>query len=143
MSDPVSPRAPATLRRPAIARLLVLGFWAALAFALVMALLPHPPQTPVDRFGDKFEHMLAFAVLSGLGAAAYPALRLRVLALGLSALGALIEVLQTIPQLHRDSDVRDWIADSLAIAAALVAVKLWQRLFSSPASSASRAEHER
>ncbi len=122
---------------------LVLAFWAALTFAMVMALLPAPPHIPVDRLGDKFEHMLAFGVLSGLGAAAYPVLRLRVLALALSAVGALIEVLQAIPQLHRDSDPRDWIADSLAIGLVLVAVKLWQRRFSSAAKSASRAGHDR
>lgn len=124
-------------------RLLALAFWAALAFALAMALLPVPPHTPVDRFGDKFAHMLAFAVLTGLGAAAYPAQRLRVLALGLSAVGALIEVLQALPLLHRDSDARDWIADSLAIAVVVAAVQLWRRLFSSPAKSASRADHDR
>ena len=128
---------------PMLQRLLVLAFWAALTFALVMALLPAPPHTPVNRFGDKFAHMLAFAVLAGLGAAAYPALRLRALGLGLSAVGALIEVLQAIPRLHRDSDVRDWIADSLAIAVVVVAVQLWRLLFSSPAKSASRADHDR
>ena len=36
----------------------------------------------------------------------------------LSFLGALIEVLQAIPELHRDCDIRDWIADTAAIATA-------------------------
>jgi VanZ family protein len=124
-------------------QLLVAAFWTALAVSLTMALLPHPPHTPIDRFGDKFEHMLAFAVLSGLGSAAYPQLKLRVLALALSAVGALIEVLQAIPWLHRDSDIRDWIADTAATAVVLVAVKLWQWLVASRASSSSRAGDDR
>ena len=131
------------LRNPRVVALARAAFWLALIFAVVMAVLPRPPQLPIDRFGDKFAHMLAFAVLAGLGAAAYPALRLRALGLGLSAVGALIEVLQAIPRLHRDSDVRDWIADSLAIAVVVVAVQLWRLLFSSPAKSASRADHDR
>ena len=34
-------------------------FWPALAFALVMAVLPKPPSLPIDDLGDKFAHMLA------------------------------------------------------------------------------------
>ena len=102
-------------------------FWLLLAFALVMALLPKPPQLPIDRFGDKFEHMLAFAALAGvanLGWRHIPAWRI---ALQLSAFGALIEVLQMIPSLHRDSDARDWVADTAAIlVATLIARGLYR-----------------
>ena len=38
----------------------------------------------------------------------------------LSFVGALIEVVQSIPQLHRDCDIRDWIADTAAIAVMLL-----------------------
>lgn len=98
----------------------------ALAFALViaitMALLPHPPQVPTDRFGDKFNHMLAFAVLAWLAASAYPAAPLPRIGERLSFLGALIEVMQAIPALHRDCDIRDWIADTFSIAAVLLVI---------------------
>ena len=90
-------------------------FWLALFFAVVMADLPKPPKLPTDAFGDKFAHMLAFATLTALAALGFPeALRWRV-AERLSFVGALIEVSQSIPALHRDCDIRDWIADTLAI----------------------------
>ena len=99
-------------------RLLRPLFWLLLAFALTMALLPKPPSLPIDQFGDKFAHMLAFAALAGvanLGWREIPAWRI---GLQLSAFGALIEIMQLITALHRDSDVRDWIADTLAIVVA-------------------------
>lgn len=94
-------------------------FWVLAAIALTMALLPRPPVTPFDRFGDKFEHMLAFAALAGVSAFAWPRLRARRLLLALSGFGAAIEVLQAIPALHRDSDWHDWVADTLAAIIAL------------------------
>jgi VanZ family protein len=97
------------------ARPFAVVFWLALVFALVMALLPHPPSLPIDRFGDKFEHMLAFATLTLLAEFAFPAAGRWRIAERLSFLGALIEVAQSIPALHRDCDIRDWIADTLAI----------------------------
>jgi hypothetical protein len=58
-------------------------------------------------------------VLAALGSVAFPRMRLLFLGLWLSAFGALIEVVQAIPALHRDSDVMDWLADSAAILAML------------------------
>lgn len=104
-------------------------FWAALAFAVTMALLPRPPVTPIDGFGDKFEHMLAFATMTGLAAVAFPRAPLLRIGERLSFLGALIEVCQSIPALGRDCDIRDWIADTLAIAVVLlIAAALRRRL---------------
>jgi membrane protease YdiL (CAAX protease family) len=104
-----------TAPSPVIHRFVLLAFWVALTFAVTMALLPKPPHLPIDGFGDKFEHMLAFATLTVLGSFAFPAMPRWRLAERLSFLGALIEVLQSIPALHRDCDIRDWIADTLAI----------------------------
>lgn len=107
-------------------RLLPWAFWAALAFAFVMATLPHPPRIPGDPV-DKVQHMAAFAVLTALAWAAWPAMpRLR-LAIVLSAFGALIEVVQAIPALHRDSDWRDWVADTAAILVTLAIAAIIQR----------------
>ncbi|WP_375392031.1 hypothetical protein [uncultured Sphingomonas sp.] len=102
-------------------------FWLALAFAVTMALLPHPPATPLDRLGDKAEHMLAFATLALLATQAFPRAPLFRIAERLSFAGALIEVLQAIPALHRDCDIRDWIADTLAITAVLTVAALGRR----------------
>lgn len=102
---------------PLLGALAVL-FWLALCLTLVMALVPRPPVGALG-LNDKLQHMAAFAVLSLLAWLAFPRQRLRVLFLALAAIGGLIEILQMIPALHRDADVKDWIADCLAIAAVL------------------------
>ena len=107
-------------------RLLRIGFWGASAFALVMALLPQPPQLPGEP-SDKLQHILAFATLALLGRLAYPQTRLLVLATGLSAFGAAIELLQAIPALHRDAELADWAADTAAVVAVLLALELARR----------------
>ena len=37
----------------------------------------------------------------------------------LSGCGALIEIIQGLPFVHRDRDVRDWVADTVAIGAVM------------------------
>ncbi|HEX6742048.1 MAG TPA: VanZ family protein [Sphingomicrobium sp.] len=101
-------------------------FWAAAAFAFVMAVIPHPPHLPGEP-SDKVQHIAAFATLGLLGAWAYARARLLSIAIGLSLFGALIELVQAIPALHRDSDVVDWIADTIACAAVLLLVRWWRR----------------
>jgi len=96
------------------------AFWLALVFALTMALLPHPPRMPIDGWGDKFEHILAFGTLAVLASTAFPEVTLARLGKRLSFLGALIEVCQSIPALHRDCDIRDWLADTLAVTVVLL-----------------------
>jgi hypothetical protein len=116
-----------TTLRSALPALLPPLFWCALLFALVMAILPHPPHLPIDQFGDKFEHMLAFSVLALIGSTAYPRMPLFRLGERLSFLGAIIEVLQAIPALGRDCDIRDWFADTIAVAVMLGLVYLVRR----------------
>lgn len=101
-------------------------FWAAAIFAFVMAVLPHPPEVP-GAPSDKIQHMVAFATLGLLGAWAYASGSLPRLLAALSLFGALIEVVQAIPALHRDSDVKDWIADTVAAAIVLLAAH-WRRV---------------
>jgi hypothetical protein len=110
----------AALLDPALLRPL---FWALLTLALFFALDPRPPVLPIDRFGDKFEHMLAFAALTLVADLAWPRAPAWRIALLLSLFGAGIEVLQAIPALHRDADWRDWVADSGAIALATLAAR--------------------
>jgi VanZ family protein len=101
-------------------------FWAALAFAFVMAVLPHPPELPGEP-NDKLQHIAAFTTLALLVSFAYPATGLLRLLMRLSLFGALIELVQAIPWLHRDSDVKDWIADTVAVAVVLGLVWWWRR----------------
>jgi VanZ family protein len=100
-------------------------FWVAGLLALVMASLPHPPALPGDP-SDKIQHAAAFLTLGLLGAWAFPrtaAVRLLVL---LSLFGVGIELIQALPFLHRDSELLDWVTDTIAAAAAL-AIAGWAR----------------
>ena len=106
--------------------LLRLLFWAAALFALVMALLPHPPHLPGNP-SDKVQHMAAFATLGLLGSFAYRRVSALWLIAGLSLFGALIELAQAIPALHRDSDPFDWVADTIACTVVLLALRWWMR----------------
>lgn len=102
------------------------AFWGAWAFSLVMAVLPRPPHLPWEP-GDKVEHIAAFVTLALLSAWAYPKTPLIQLLVRLSLFGALIELVQALPSLNRDSDPMDWLADTVAAAVALAIVSLWRR----------------
>lgn len=117
------------LSAPACGRLLRVGFWLAVSVAFTAAVVPGE-EAPNLMPWDKAQHFLAFYVLAVLGAAAYPRAGLLRIGAALSAFGALIEFVQMIPQLHRDAEFFDWLADSVAITAALApaclpAVRKW------------------
>jgi hypothetical protein len=95
-----------------------LVFFGAVLFAMVMASLPQPPQIP-GQPSDKVQHIIAFAVLTLLARFGYPAATGWRLFVSLAAFGALIELVQTIPALHRDASVIDWLADCGAVAITL------------------------
>lgn len=96
-------------------RFMQIVFVIACLVGVAYALMPKPPKLPTHQWGDKVEHMLGFAALAFLAALAFPRMpRWRVIE-RLSFLGALIEVAQSIPGLGRDCDIRDWIADTVAV----------------------------
>ena len=80
---------------------------------------------------DKAEHFTAFYGLAFLAVFAFPRTSVWWLAAILSASGAAIELIQALPFVHRDSDVWDWVADSLGIAAAIAPLEAarWRRGF--------------
>ena len=94
-------------------------FWTALIFAFVMAVLPHPPQLPGDP-NDKIQHILAFTALTALALPAFPRVPALYIGIGLAVFGALIEAVQAIPALQRDSSALDWAADCGAVLAVLL-----------------------
>jgi VanZ family protein len=100
-------------------------FWAATVFAFVMAVLPHPPRIPGEP-SDKIQHIVAFATLGLLGSWGYTRTAPWKLLVRLSLFGAAIEIVQAIPMLHRDSDVLDWLADTIAVLVVLVLIR-WIR----------------
>lgn len=102
----------ALLRRSAL-----IAFFAATALVLYMALRP-VPDTP-GGIWDKAQHFIAFYVLAGLGALGFAKRSTWLLAVGLVVLGALIEILQGTPLIHRDAEFFDLVADTLGVGAAL------------------------
>lgn len=104
-------------------------FFLALATTLTVALLPMAG--PSVGNGDKVQHFFAFYALALLGGGAFPhRRRLLWLVVGLSAFGALIEVLQAATPFGRSCDVMDWVADNLGLGAAYAPLLLggWRRL---------------
>jgi hypothetical protein len=105
-----------------------LAFISALIFTFYSAVIP--PQHALQLVPwDKAEHFIAFYGLTGLAVAAFPRRNLFLIAGLLSGFGALIEFVQGLPIVHRDRDFWDWVADTLAIAAALSPMILvwWRR----------------
>ena len=116
---------------PNISLLVILAkaaFFAALVFTFYSAVIP--PQQAVQLVPwDKAEHFIAFYGLTGLAAAAFPKRNLFLIAALLSGFGAFIEYVQGLPIVHRDRDFWDWVADTIAIIAALSPMILvwWRR----------------
>ncbi|WP_202386112.1 VanZ family protein [Allopontixanthobacter confluentis] len=95
-----------------------------------MASLQNPIELPGEP-SDKVQHMIAFAVLALLGAQAYPR-RLMALLIGLSAFGALIELVHLIPSLKRTADWTDLAAEIITTAAVLGVIFMVRRLRARP-----------
>ena len=112
-------------------------FWSALIFAFVMAVLPHAPQ--IEGVSDKLQHMAAFGTLALLAIAAYPQTSLLRIAERLTLVGAVIEVVQSIPSLHRDCDIKDLISDVVAIGLAMAIMLLYRQIRGSSAESSQEA----
>ncbi len=111
-----------------LVRLAQCAFFAALLFTFYSAVIP--PQRAMQLVPwDKAEHFIAFYALTGLAAAAFPRRPLLLIAAMLSGFGALIEFVQGLSIVHRDRDFWDWVADTLAILAALAPMLLvwWRR----------------
>ena len=96
----------------------------ALVVTLIFAWTPHPPTLIPN---DKAQHALAFVLLTMLAVFAYPHARLWFLALWLATFGAVIELVQGLPFIHRDCDIFDWLADGEAVlgATAIILALRW------------------
>src|ERR1700682_3681782 len=102
-------------------------FVAALIFTCYSAVIPPSHALQLVPW-DKAEHFIAFYALTGLGVAAFPRRQLWVIGILLSVIGALIEYVQGLHIVRRDRDFWDWVADTLAIMAALSPMLLvWWR----------------
>jgi hypothetical protein len=115
-----------------LVRLAQVAFFGALMFTFYSAVIP-PAQAVQLAPWDKAEHFIVFYSLTYLAVAAFPRGRLLVIALLLSGFGALIEFVQGLSVVHRDRDLWDWVADTIAIASALAPMLLvwWRRVVAS------------
>ena len=71
---------------------------------------------------DKAEHFSAFFALTACALAALPKVRIVWIAAAISAGGALVELIQGLPFVHRDMDPKDWVADTIAVLAVVAVV---------------------
>jgi len=115
------------LKVSVLVRVAQFAFFAALIFTFYSAVIPPEHALQLVPW-DKAEHFIAFYALTGLAAAAFPRSKLFFIAALLSGFGALIEFVQGLPMVHRDRDFWDWVADTIAIIAALAPMILvWWR----------------
>jgi len=110
-------RMPGPARRAALWAIRA-GFVLAIVTSFTVSVMPGP-EAPEGLPWDKANHFGAFYIMTGLGAAARPGRSPWVMALGLWLFGGAIEVVQSIPFVHRDGDLMDWLADTLGILAVL------------------------
>jgi VanZ family protein len=118
MSFPAFDRLPLALR---------FGLYAlASAILLYMCLAPSKA-LPNVHLWDKAEHAIAWAVLAGVGLMLFPteAVAVAIFALGF---GIAVEVLQGALPFGRDADWKDWLADCVGVAAALLVWAAIRRL---------------
>ena len=102
-----------------------LAFYGTALLSMVAALVPSVPFEPGFEYSDKVQHFAVFFVLAGLALFGFPQASRRLIVERLSFFGAAIEVLQSIPALHRDCDVFDWATDTVG---AVIAVLLLAQL---------------
>ena len=97
-----------------------ISFVIACAMTLTAALTP-PNDHPLHLLPwEKGDHMLAFYVLSLLGAVAAPRLPLYAVGAVLAGLGGSIEIMQALPAVNRDPRFVDFLIDLGAILVALL-----------------------
>ena len=83
----------------------------------VLSLLPGN-DLPAVGISDKFEHIIAYAVLALLGGLAIPGATV-LLAVGLSALGVAMEICQMVVP-GRSAEIGDAVADAIGVGLILV-----------------------
>lgn len=113
---------PARFPRP-----LRLGLYALATLILLVLCITPTEDLPDPGTGDRFEHMAAWFVLTLTGYILAPRRRLAIPAFAL-AYGVLIEILQGVLPFGRHSDPRDFLADTIGVAAACLVFFALRRL---------------
>ena len=92
---------------------LTLSFWACCALAFAMALGPGSGLPWLDSGAGTLRHVMAFSVLTFFAFLAFRERTGFTIFILLAAIGGAIEILQLIPGLHREADIKDWLVDTL------------------------------
>jgi VanZ family protein len=103
--------------RRTLASAFKLAFVGATLMVAVLSLLPGN-DLPAVGISDKFEHIIAYAVLALLGGLAIPGATV-LLAVGLSALGVAMEICQMVVP-GRSAEIGDAVADAIGVCLSLV-----------------------
>lgn len=107
-----------TLNASILPRPLRLALYALACGVLLYLCLAPSEGLPEERIWDKAEHAMGWAILTGLGLFLWPR-RPRTIAAFAFGVGVAVEILQATLPFGRDGDVRDLLADSVGITAAV------------------------
>ena len=93
--------------------------WTFIVCAITLSLIPGQ-KLPHTGVSDKFEHALAYALLTLWFAGIYPRSSYWRVGIGMFALGIAVEIAQGAMPFGREMDFRDVVANSIGIALGLV-----------------------
>lgn len=107
---------------------------ATLGWAIIIGWLAFRPSTGLEGGlpWDKANHAVAFVVLTLLAGRGWPGRSRTALVLIMLAAGAGIELVQGLPQIGRDADVWDVVADAVGIAGGLAGLAWLRRRAGGP-----------
>jgi VanZ family protein len=111
------------MRYHTISRLIFISCFALLTYLLLMEMAP---TNDGSIYKDKIQHVIAFGGVTFWGLLAFQHFPKTTL-LGLTAFGALMEVLQGILTTTRQPSVYDWLADVVGILLAWGIAMMWLR----------------
>lgn len=95
-------------------------FWVCAALMFFAAICPGELLAQALNSNDKLLHALVFALLTILARMTFPRFNLAALVACIALFGGLIELAQTVPAFKRQASLLDWLADCLAIIAAIL-----------------------
>jgi VanZ family protein len=107
-----------------------LGLYALAVATLLWLCLAPSNELPQPGVGDKWQHGIAWLVLTATGVA-LSSWRPRAIAAFAFALGVAVEILQATMGMGRDGDWRDLLADTAGIAVGLALAWIARRILSS------------
>jgi len=99
--------------------------WTAVAFAILVSLVPASQLPQPPNISDKAEHFLAYLLLSLWFAGIYPRARYWIIGIGLCVMGVLIEFAQGAMHFGRQADILDVLANSTGVIVGLGLSLLW------------------